>query len=82
VQFGIAPVRRHLASAGTGVVGCANALQEHVVRLHPERQAQGAVAVVRIEPVVSGLQRQAGGEDRKRNGSNEPPFRPTLADTG
>ena len=61
VQRGIAPVRRHLAPAGTGIVGRADTLQKHVVRLDAERQAQRAIAVVRIEPVVARLQREAGG---------------------
>ena len=42
-----------------GIVLGADAGEEHLERRHAERQAQRAVAVVRIEPVVAGLERHA-----------------------
>ena len=61
IQAGMAPVRRHLATARCGVVFRADALQQHLVRSDAEHQHQSAVAVVREEPVVCGLENQAGG---------------------
>ena len=37
--------------------------EEHVERRHAELQAERAVAIVRIEPVVAGFQREAGGDE-------------------
>ena len=54
-------MRRHLASARTGVVSRSNALQEHIVRLDPERQTQCTIPIIGIEPVITGFHRQAGG---------------------
>ena len=39
--------------------------QQHLERRHAEREAERAVAVVRIEPVVAGLQRHAGGDEHR-----------------
>jgi len=50
-------MRRHLAAAGVRVIGSAYRRQKHFGRCHAERQAEGAVAIVRIEPVVCGPKR-------------------------
>ena len=63
VKTFVSPVRRHLASARAGIVGRPNALQEHLEGDMPSK-AQSAVAIVRIEPVVSGLKRQSGGDEQ------------------
>src|SRR5579872_4420720 len=57
IQAAITPVRRHLASAGAGIVSGADGLQKHLQWLGPESQAQAAVAIIRIEPVVPWLKR-------------------------
>src|ERR1700722_11063838 len=54
------PVRGHLASAGTGIVGRAYRAQQHFIRSRAQCQTQRAVAIVRIKPVVSGLQSESG----------------------
>ena len=59
VQLPMTPVRRHLTPAGVGVVLGAHRREQHLERGHAERQAQRAVAVVRVEPVVAGAQVQA-----------------------
>ena len=65
VEALVAPVRGHLPSAGAGVVFRADRAQQHLQRRDAERQAQRSIPVVRIEPVVSGLQAQTrGGDDR------------------
>ncbi len=58
----MAPVRRHLASARSGIVFRADALEEHLVRRHAERKAESAIAIVGIDPVVSGLESETGGD--------------------
>src|SRR5437763_13508149 len=70
MQRGIAPVRRHLTAAGTWIIGGAYALQKHVVGLNPQRQAERAIAVIGIEPVVSRLESQScGHSDRLVSGT-------------
>ena len=59
VQLLVTPVRRHLPATGVGVVGGAHGGEQHLRRRHAERQAQRAVAVVGIEPVVRWPQRFA-----------------------
>jgi hypothetical protein len=54
-------VRRHLAATGVGVVGCANALEKHFVGCCAQAEAQRAVAVIRIEPVIGRLQSEGRG---------------------
>jgi len=54
----VGPVRGHLASAGTRVVGRAHGAQQHFERSGAQGETQRTVAIVRIEPVVGGLQRQ------------------------
>ena len=60
VELLVAPVRRHLPAAGIRIVLGADRREQHLERRHAERQAQRAIAVVRIEPVVSGPQVHAG----------------------
>ncbi len=55
------PVRRHLPPARGRIGGRAGGLLQHFVRRHAQRQAQGAVAVVRIDPILAGAQRHARG---------------------
>jgi hypothetical protein len=52
VQLRVAPVRRHLASARCRVVPGADGREQHFERCDTELQAQRAIAIVRIEPVV------------------------------
>ncbi len=53
------PVRRHLPSAARRVRRRSHRLQQLVLNRHPQRQSQPAVAIVRKEPVVPRLHRQA-----------------------
>src|SRR5579863_3251037 len=62
VKFVIAPVRGHLASAAGSVSGSADSLQEHFCGSYADGQAQGAIAVIREEPVVSRTKRQSGSD--------------------
>ena len=39
--------------------------EQHVERRHAKLEAQRAIAIVRIEPVVARLQRQAGGDQNR-----------------
>jgi len=55
----MAPVRRHLASAGSRIVCSADGLQQSFQRRDAEHQAQGAVAIVRVGPVNTGTKKQA-----------------------
>ncbi len=55
----VPPVRRHLASAVAGIGRRADRREQHLERRHAELQAQRAVAIVGVEPVVTGFQRQA-----------------------
>ena len=57
-------MRRHLPAAGARIAG-ADAREEHLVGRDAECQAQRAVAVIGIEPVVCRLQGLAG---RGQNG--------------
>ena len=61
----MSPVRRHLAAAGVRIVGGAHGFQQLLVRRHAQRQAERAVAVVRIEPVVARPHRQSGGDQQR-----------------
>ena len=54
------PVRRHLAPARRRVCRRAHRLLQHLVRRHAQREAERAVAVIRIDPVVPAAQRHAG----------------------
>src|ERR1017187_1343140 len=59
----MAPVRRHLTSAGTGIVLRANGLEEHFVGRHSQSEAERAVAIISAEPIVRGLQQLPGGNE-------------------
>src|SRR5258708_7770683 len=61
IPLGMAPVRRHLASAGSWVVCGADGLQKSFQRRDPQHQAQRAVAIVRVGPVNAGTKKQAHG---------------------
>ena len=62
----------HLASAGCRVGGCAHGLQHHFVRRNAQGQGQRTVAVIGIEPVVSGAEREPGGDlDRFVSGAGD-----------
>ena len=63
VQIGMPPVRRHLPPVGARIVFGADAGEQHVERRDAELQAQRAIAIVRIEPVVARLQREAGRDE-------------------
>ncbi len=70
VEALVAPVRRHLPAAGGRIVLRGDARQQHLERRHAERQAERPVAIVRIEPVVGGLEHHAGGgQDRFVSGA-------------
>src|SRR5450432_25468 len=56
------PVGGHLASTGAGIIGCAYGSEEHFVGRAAQGEAESAVAIVRIEPVVGGLESEAGGD--------------------
>jgi hypothetical protein len=60
VEFLVSPMRRHLAAARIRIVLRADGGEEHLVRRHAERQAQRAIAIVGIEPVVARPQVHAG----------------------
>ena len=66
----MAPVRRHLAAAGCGVVLRADRREQHLERRDAELQAQRAIAIVGKEPVVAGSEREARrGEHRFVSGA-------------
>ena len=64
VERPVAPVGRHLAPAGVRILGGPHRGEEHLVGGHPEPQAEGAVPVVGVEPVVG------GPEHLRRRGQN------------
>ena len=64
VQLLVSPVRGHLAAAGVGIVGRADGFQQLLIRRHAQRQAERAVAIIGIEPVVAGPQHHAGGDQQ------------------
>ena len=61
VQPLVPPVGGHLAPGRGRIVAGPDRLQEHLVGGDAELEDQGAVPVVRVEPVVSGLQDHPGG---------------------
>ena len=63
VQLLVSPVRRHLPAARRGVVLRADRRQQHLVGRHADRQAERAIAIVGIEPVVCRLELHAGGDE-------------------
>ena len=61
VLGGVRPVGGHLAATRRGVARSADALQEHLFGRHAEGEAEGAVAVIGVEPIVAGFERHTGG---------------------
>ncbi len=59
----MSPVRRHLPAAGIRIVLRADGGQEHFEGSHSELEAEGAVAVVGIEPVVTWFEHEAGRDE-------------------
>ena len=62
VQPVVGPVRRHLASAGTRIIGGAHGLEQHFVRSGTQGEDEGTVPIIRIEPVVRRLEAKGGGD--------------------
>jgi hypothetical protein len=63
-------VRGHLAAAVARVGVGADRREQHLERRDAELQAERAVAIVAVEPVVARLQRQPGSdEDRFMSGA-------------
>ena len=58
----VGPVRRHLTSAGAGIVGRTHGAKQHFIRRCAQRKTQRAIAVIGIEPVVAGLQHKGCGD--------------------
>ena len=58
------PMRRHLPAAAGRVSRRAHGLQQLLLHRLAQRQAQGTVAIVGIEPVVAGLQSHACGNQQ------------------
>ena len=56
VQRAMAPVRRHLPATGVRVVLGTHGALEHLERRHTEREAERAIPVIGVEPVVAGAQ--------------------------
>ena len=52
----MSPVARHLSTARSGVDCGANCFVQHFGWRDSEREAQRAIAVVRVEPIVGGLE--------------------------
>ena len=63
VELLVAPVRRHLPAARGRVVLRPDRGEQHFVGGHADRQAERAVAIVGIEPVVGGLELHARGDE-------------------
>jgi hypothetical protein len=63
VQRRVSPVRRHLPAARGRIVLGADGGEQHLERGHPEGEAEGAIAIVRVEPVVSGAEGNTGSGD-------------------
>ena len=61
MKIGRAPVGGHLAAAGGGISGGADALEEHHFRGDAEGEGKRAVAVVEMEPIVAGTEGETGG---------------------
>ena len=60
VEVAVAPVRGHLTAAARLVVREPTPARNISSGVIAEREAQRAVAIVRVEPVVAGAKRQAG----------------------
>ncbi len=58
-------MRRHLTPAGVGIVSGAHGFQQLLVRRHAHGEAERAIAIVGIEPVVARAQHQAGSHQQR-----------------
>src|SRR5579864_9288459 len=65
VESPVSPVRRHLPATGTGIIGRAHGLEQHLVGSSPQGKHQRPVTVIRIEPVVRWPEAE-GGSDADR----------------
>ena len=61
IQTRNAPMRRHLAPAGIGIVLGSHGLKEHFQRRNAQRQAKRAITIVGIHPIVAGTNDQSCG---------------------
>ncbi len=52
----------HLATARGGIVGGADRFEQHLVGRHTELQAERAVPVIGVKPVVTRLEGEPGGD--------------------
>ena len=59
----MAPVRRHLTPARRGIIFRSDSGEQHLVRRHADGEAQRAVAIIGVEPVVAGFELHAGGDE-------------------
>jgi len=59
----VAPVRRHLTSVRVWISLSADCGKQLFERSHAELQTERAVAIVGIEPIVTGLQHHAGSDE-------------------
>src|SRR5215467_3824924 len=64
VQLSIAPVRGHLAAAGTGVIGSAYRLQQLFIRSGAQCEAKSAIAIISIKPVVTWFECESGSSGK------------------
>ena len=55
----VAPVGRHLPSAGSGVGSSADSAQKHFFRSDAQSETERPVAIVQIEPVMPRLEQQS-----------------------
>ena len=61
VQLRRAPMGGHLAATRAGIGRRSHRTQQRLLGRDAQHQAQGAIAIVRVEPVVAGPQNQARG---------------------
>lgn len=52
---------RHLPAARGWILSRADGLEQHLLRSYAERQTEGPIAVIRIDPVLPRPQNQRGG---------------------
>ena len=52
---------RHLTTTRCGIFGGPDGLKQHFVGRDTQGKAQGAIAIVGVNPIVAGAQAQAGG---------------------
>jgi hypothetical protein len=64
IQPGIAPVGGHLAAAAGHIACGSDGLQQHFLNRIAQSEAERAIAIVGIEPVIAGLERHACGHQQ------------------